>query len=53
MTDLLLRQAGAAPFSWGGGMNLAAHGEVRARYLEVLRAADGGDTAPLMGFVRS
>jgi Fic-DOC domain mobile mystery protein B len=53
MTDLLLRQAGAARFSWGSGVNLVAPGDVRSRYLQALHAADGGDISALMDFVRS
>jgi len=53
MTDMVLRQAGAAAFSWGAGADLLETGEVRTRYLDALRAADGGDFGPLMAFVRS
>ena len=52
MTDCLLTQCGAQPFSWGGG-NLMAAGDVRGRYLACLRAADGGDLSGLLEFVRS
>lgn len=50
MTDLLLRRNGQAPFRWGGG-DLVGAGEVRSRYIDVLRAADGGDYAPLLRFL--
>lgn len=53
MTDALLRQHGAAAFSWGEGRNLVAAGDARQRYLHGLRAADAGDLGPLMAFVRS
>lgn len=53
MTDCLLRQHGAHAFSWGGGHNLIAAGDVRGRYIEALRAGDAGDMAPLIAFVRS
>lgn len=50
--DLLLVQHGAERFSWGAD-NLVAEGEVRKRYLDALRAADGCDYGPLLAFVRS
>jgi Fic-DOC domain mobile mystery protein B len=53
MTDALLREKGAAPFSWGSRQNLAAQGETRQRYIQALQAADGGDLAALMRFVES
>jgi Fic-DOC domain mobile mystery protein B len=52
MTDTLLRHNGADAFTWGGA-NLKAAGDARDRYLAALRAADGGDYAPLLAFVRS
>lgn len=52
MTDVLLRRNGAAAFSWGGA-NLEAGGDARDRYLAALRAADAGDYAVLLAFVRS
>lgn len=51
-TDLLLRSMGREPFSWGGA-DLVDQGEVRARYITVLQAADKHDLAPLLAFVRS
>jgi Fic-DOC domain mobile mystery protein B len=53
MTDCLMRHCGTTPFSWGSNQNLAAAGETRRRYIAALRAADAGDIAPLMVFVRS
>lgn len=53
MTDCLLRSQGVAPFSWGGGQELVAPGVIRRRYIESLRAADAGDMADLLAFVRS
>jgi hypothetical protein len=53
MTDGLLRQHGAQPFTWGEGRNLVAAGDARQRYIDGLRAADAGDIAPLLAFVRS
>jgi Fic-DOC domain mobile mystery protein B len=52
IADLLLVQHGAERFSWGAG-NLLAEGDVRQRYLNALRAADGRDYASLLAFVRS
>ncbi|MBI3936222.1 MAG: mobile mystery protein B [Betaproteobacteria bacterium] len=52
MTDLLLVQNGAEHFTWGAG-DLVAEGDVRARYIGALRAADAKDYGPLLAFVRS
>lgn len=52
MTDVLLKRNGAAAFSWGGA-NLETVGDARDRYLVALRAADAGDYAQLLAFVRS
>ena len=53
MADSLLRQQGAAPFSWGAGQSLDAPGATRQRYITALRAADAGDAAALLAFARS
>jgi Fic-DOC domain mobile mystery protein B len=53
MADALLKQLGHKAFSWGGGGNLASASEVRARYLNALRAADKKNFTDLMLFVRS
>ncbi len=53
MTDALLRSMGQPAFTWGGGGNLATANEIRARYLEALRAADQGNYEMLLAFVRS
>ncbi|MCA6246111.1 MAG: mobile mystery protein B [Phenylobacterium sp.] len=50
--DRLAVQMGAERFSWGGG-NLVAPAELRRRYIEALRAADGEVIAPLVAFARS
>lgn len=50
--DLLVERLGGEPFSWGGG-SLADVGELRARYVAALRAADVHDIGPLLEFVRS
>lgn len=52
MADLLVESLGGAPFSWGGA-NLTDIGEVRARYIAALRAADDHDMAALVVFARS
>jgi Fic-DOC domain mobile mystery protein B len=51
ISDLLLRAAGADPFTWGR-IDLVAPGETRKRYIAALRAADGGDYGLLNDFVR-
>ena len=52
LVDLLLREKGQRTFAWGSG-NLTAEGDVQARYLSALRAADAGDFSLLFAFVRS
>lgn len=53
MADALLRSLGRPVFSWGSGNTLVAANDVRALYLAALRAADQGDYAQLLRFVRS
>lgn len=50
--DLLARQLGQPPFTWGRA-NLVDAGKTRARYVEALRAADNHDYEPLLLFARS
>jgi Fic-DOC domain mobile mystery protein B len=52
MADLLIERLGGEPFSWGGG-SLADVGELRARYVAALQAADGHNIGPLLAFARS
>jgi Fic-DOC domain mobile mystery protein B len=52
MADLLVMQLGRERFSWGR-TNLRDAGEVRARYIAALHAADDHDIGPLMAFARS
>jgi fido (protein-threonine AMPylation protein) len=52
-TDLLLRNWGRTPFSWGGATHWPTHGELRAHYLKALRAAGAGAFDALHRFVRS
>lgn len=52
ITDFLLeRVLRQPPFTWGG-MNGTPMGDVRAAYLDALRAADKGSYAKLVEFVR-
>jgi Fic-DOC domain mobile mystery protein B len=51
--DLLMLSVGEQPFTWGGGADLADDSNIRSSYIAALRAADGGDYAPLLAFVRS
>lgn len=50
--DLLIVQLGGQRFSWGRG-NLVAISDLRKRYVDALRAADGQVIEPLLRFVRS
>ncbi|WP_394890257.1 mobile mystery protein B [Mesorhizobium sp. AaZ16] len=50
--DLLARQLGRPPFSWGRA-NLVDAGETRAHYVAALRAADNHEIEPLLAFARS
>jgi Fic-DOC domain mobile mystery protein B len=52
MADALLEQLGLVRFTWGSG-SIDALGDVRERYINALRSADGGDYKPLLLFVRS
>jgi Fic-DOC domain mobile mystery protein B len=52
MADLIVRQAGRAPLSWGSG-TLTTTSALRERYIGALRAADRGDVHPLIAFARS
>lgn len=54
MTDVLLINMGEPPFTWGSGADLVHSDDVRARYLDALRAADNSyDYEPLLTFARS
>lgn len=53
MADLLLeKRLGAHRFSWGGEEITTAN-DCRQQYIKALQAADRGDYAPLLTFVRS
>ncbi len=52
MADLLIQSLNAKPFTWGG-RSLDKASAVRTEYINALRAADKGDIAPLLIFIRS
>ena len=52
IADLLVQKLGQPRFTWGN-KSLTEATETRTRYIEALRAADGGDMKPLLVFVRS
>lgn len=52
MTDALIRETNAAPFTWGSS-SLDDRGAVRDTYIKALHSADAGDYAPLLAFVRT
>jgi Fic-DOC domain mobile mystery protein B len=52
MADLLIERLDGEVFSWGGG-SLADTGQLRARYVAALQAADDHDIRPLLAFARS
>ncbi|MFI5014525.1 MAG: mobile mystery protein B [Hyphomicrobiales bacterium] len=52
MADLLIERLGGQAFSWGGG-SLVDGGELRAKYVAALQAADNHDMGPLLAFARS
>lgn len=51
-TDILLRQHGQAPFTWGS-RSLIAAGAARGEYIAALREADAGLFDRLLAFVRT
>jgi Fic-DOC domain mobile mystery protein B len=52
MADLLVMRLGCERFSWGRE-SLSDSGAARARYIEVLHAADNHDIGPLLAFARA
>lgn len=50
LTDVFLVSRGHRRFAWGQG-DLTPEGDVRARYVAALRAADGGDMQPFLDFL--
>jgi Fic-DOC domain mobile mystery protein B len=53
MTDVLMKNMGEKPFTWGSGADLGNAEDARGRYLTALRNADNHDFAALLKFVRS
>ena len=53
LADLYLTAVGHPIFTWGAGGRLNEEGDVRRRYVEALRAADGDDYRPLVAFARA
>lgn len=52
IADVFAIRLGRPAFTWGA-TDLVKRGEARAKYLEAIRAADGGDLQPLITFARS
>ncbi len=52
MADALLQQVGVSPLSWGSA-SLDVESGIRKRYIGALQAADAGDYAPLLSFIRA
>ena len=52
VADRLIENLGRPAFAWGRA-DLQTSGRSRDRYLQALRAADGGDFAPLVAFART
>lgn len=56
LTDILLTSGHQEPFTWGQTTmsdRLDAEGPLRQTYISALKAADAGDYAPLIRFVRT
>jgi Fic-DOC domain mobile mystery protein B len=52
IADVLAMKLGRPAFTWGAA-DLIRPGEARGKYLDAIRAADGGDMQPLITFTRS
>jgi Fic-DOC domain mobile mystery protein B len=52
MADLIAEKLGRPSLTWGGA-SLADEGELRARYIAALKAADNHEIGPLLAFARS
>lgn len=53
MADIIIEKNYKLPvFSWGAA-NLVKQGDVRREYINAIKAADGGDIGPLLGFARA
>jgi Fic-DOC domain mobile mystery protein B len=53
VADVLVASRRGAKLTWGAGGDIATAGDVRARYLAAVRAANGKDFGPLLDFARS
>lgn len=53
VADIIVAARGGEPLTWGANADLVAAGEIRARYLAAVRAADRQDFRPLVEFARS
>ena len=53
VADILVASRQSEPLTWGANADLVTTGEIRARYLAAVRAADQQDFAPLLAFARS
>jgi Fic-DOC domain mobile mystery protein B len=52
VADIVVAANGEKPLSWGSHLAADATASPRERYLAAIRAADGGDVAPLLEFAR-
>ena len=52
IADVLVQRLGSPQFTWGRG-EIVSTGELRRRYIAVLKAADKHDLSPLLAFARS
>jgi Fic-DOC domain mobile mystery protein B len=53
IADLLVASRNGEELTWGARSDLVGMGDVRARYLQAIRAADAGDIYPLVVFAKS
>jgi Fic-DOC domain mobile mystery protein B len=53
IADIAVASHGEPPLTWGSGLEAAKSGTGRARYVEAVRAADGGAMEALIAFARS
>lgn len=53
IADLFVASRSGQTLTWGAHANLVPAGEIRARYLTAIRAADEKNFAPLLEFARS
>lgn len=53
IADVMIAAAKGEELTWGSRGNLVAIGDVRRRYIEAIKQADGGNFAPLLSFAQS